>query len=372
MLIVFTTGYCIYIAWQCMVWLSLKKHHASSNNLITKVTVIIPCRNEESNITSCLHSVLNQDYPNSLLEIIVVDDHSEDKTASIAKQVLSASNTNWKVLTLGHDITNKKHAIEAAIKESSGELIITTDADCTSGKGWISSIVSLYEKEHFQMICGPVAITGDDTFCKSFQALELSGLSILAGAGIASRSPLLCNGANLAYTHRAFTAVNGFSGNDDMPTGDDTLLLYKINKQLKNSIGFIKSDCAIVYTQAQPNWGSLLQQRLRWASKGFRSNNMLNSVISALVFITNLLLLVSITDCFVYFPVNMVAILCIIAKFTSDFFLLTCGTSFFKRHKLLWYFLLSELVTVFYVSLVGIGANFSSYKWKGREYRTKT
>src|SRR5689334_21528005 len=50
-----------------------------------KVTVIIPARNEADNITSCLASLQNQTYPSALFEIIVVDDHSEDKTAELVE-----------------------------------------------------------------------------------------------------------------------------------------------------------------------------------------------------------------------------------------------------------------------------------------------
>src|SRR5690349_17947807 len=46
----------------------------------TPVSVIIPARNEAAVIRACLRSVLDQDYPDHLLEVIVVDDHSEDDT----------------------------------------------------------------------------------------------------------------------------------------------------------------------------------------------------------------------------------------------------------------------------------------------------
>lgn len=49
----------------------------------TKITVIIPARNEAGNIAACVHSVLNNDYPSLLLEIIVIDDHSTDNTWEI-------------------------------------------------------------------------------------------------------------------------------------------------------------------------------------------------------------------------------------------------------------------------------------------------
>jgi cellulose synthase/poly-beta-1,6-N-acetylglucosamine synthase-like glycosyltransferase len=54
-------------------------------NQSTKLSVIIPARNEAHNIEACINSILNQFYPNELFEIIVIDDHSEDNTAAIVK-----------------------------------------------------------------------------------------------------------------------------------------------------------------------------------------------------------------------------------------------------------------------------------------------
>ncbi len=367
-LITFTSAYSVYILWQLAAWVSTPVNKTATGDFTTRVSLIIPCRNEEKNIPNCLVSVLEQTYPTSLMEIVIADDQSDDNTAAISKDILEKSNFKWQYIKTADSISNKKKAIESAIKASTGELIIITDADCTANKNWVSTIVSLYEEKHYQMICGPVAIINEYSFCEKFQALEFTGLSILAGAGISSKTPLLCNGANLAYTRKAFERVNGFEGIQNTPSGDDTLLLFKMNKQFPGQIRYAKNEESIVYTQAQYGWGNLLQQRIRWASKGFKSNNQLNSLISILIFVTNFLLLVYSIGSLVYFSVNLAFILSIIVKFTTDFLLLTCGTQFFKKHRLLLYFIPSEFVTMFYVSWVGLAANFSRYHWKGRDY----
>jgi len=367
-LIVFTSAYFLYILWQIIAWVKTPVYKPVSGNFKTKVSVIIPCRNEEDAIGKCLVSVLQQSYPASLIEIIVADDHSEDATAKNSKEILANSTATWQYILVTDEPSNKKKAIEAGIKASTRELMVITDADCVVSKNWLSSIASLYEEKHYQMICGPVAIVNESTFCEKYQALEFTGLSILAGAGIFSKSPLLSNAANIAYTRQAFEKVEGFKGIENTPTGDDTLLLFKINQQFPGQIGYLKTQEAIVTTNAQPTWGCFLQQRIRWASKGFRSKNQLNSLVSLLVFVTNFLLFVSITGSLVYISFNLVLMYCIIAKFTIDFLLLTCGTNFIKKHHLLGYFLASEVITMLYVSWIGLVANFSRYHWKGRDY----
>ena len=61
----------------------------------TSITVVIPARNEADNITACIRSILNQDYPATLVEIIIVDDRSTDKTPAILSHY-SESITNLK------------------------------------------------------------------------------------------------------------------------------------------------------------------------------------------------------------------------------------------------------------------------------------
>ena len=57
-----------------------------SKNNFPKISVIIPCRNEEKFIGKCLDSILNQDYPKEKMEVLVVDGMSEDRTREIIEK----------------------------------------------------------------------------------------------------------------------------------------------------------------------------------------------------------------------------------------------------------------------------------------------
>ena len=74
-----------------------------------------------------LAALQQQTYPKELFEVIVIDDHSEDRTAEIVKQF-----NDVKLLSLQNESINsyKKKAIETGIAAATGELIVTTDADC--------------------------------------------------------------------------------------------------------------------------------------------------------------------------------------------------------------------------------------------------
>ncbi|MEO7833879.1 MAG: glycosyltransferase, partial [Ginsengibacter sp.] len=111
-------------------------------NELPLISVIIAARNEEKNIGNCIQSIINQTYPENKFEIIITDDHSTDKTVSI---IQSFQKENIRVIDLADFTHNqnlnsyKKKSIEAALQFAKGELIVTTDADCTAPPKWLET-----------------------------------------------------------------------------------------------------------------------------------------------------------------------------------------------------------------------------------------
>lgn len=103
-----------------------------------KVSVVIPCRNEEKYITKCLQSVLNSDYPKEHIEILVVDGNSNDRTPDIV-QAFAEKHSNVKL------ISNSKRIVPVAmnlgIKNASGSVIIRLDAHAEYPQNYISTLV---------------------------------------------------------------------------------------------------------------------------------------------------------------------------------------------------------------------------------------
>ena len=93
------------------------------------ISVIVPAHNEQSTIRQCLKSVLTQDYPR--FELILVDDRSEDRTASIAKS-LPGKQENFRIISVGSlppGWTGKCHALDVGVRYASGEWLAFLDAD---------------------------------------------------------------------------------------------------------------------------------------------------------------------------------------------------------------------------------------------------
>ena len=94
-----------------------------------RVSVIVPARNEEKNISRCLKSLLEQDYPN--LEIIVVDDRSTDRTGALVDVFRERDDRVRKVVgaPLKDGWLGKSHAAHQGFREATGEWLLFVDAD---------------------------------------------------------------------------------------------------------------------------------------------------------------------------------------------------------------------------------------------------
>ncbi|MFD2583285.1 glycosyltransferase [Pedobacter vanadiisoli] len=332
----------------------------------TRVSIIVAARNEEENINKTIDDLIAQHYPQALTEIIIIDDHSTDKTAEI---VLSYADRNVKLIKLNEDRalnSYKKKAIQTAIGTCSGDLIITTDADCRMGPDWLITIVGLYEEKNYKMISSPVAYFQEKSFFERLQALEFLYLIGLGASTIGNRKPSTCNGANLAYEKNTFYEVGGFQGIDDLASGDDELLLHKIAAKYPDKIGFLKNRNAIVYTHAKETLGDFIQQRKRWASKSTRYKNKAIIVLGVLIWIFNLSILSNfVTGLFIPGFLTLVFYQLLFKMVVETLFLWDV-TGFAKRRSLLILMPVLNVLHIIYMVYIGIAGNSGKYNWKGR------
>jgi glycosyltransferase involved in cell wall biosynthesis len=370
--IVLSIAYIFIIRFYLNAWSQLESWEISSDfQAETLITIIIPARNEAANIAACLDSIFQQSYPSHLREIIVVDDHSTDQTALIAKEkgaiVLSLADYAFAKSTSSF----KKKAIEYALQHASGQLIVTTDADCIAPHQWLAYISSLYQRKNAKFIAAPVNFHQETNALSYFQSLDFMGMMLITGAGISSRFMRMCNGANLAYPKEVFDQVNGFEGNEHLASGDDMFLLQKVAKAFPNDIYFLKNASATVLTAAKPTWSSFLQQRIRWGTKSSSYQEKQVTVVLALVFFFCWSILFSFLFAllwgglyWLFFAVSF------LTKVITDYRFLRTAARFFKRPQLMNHFFISQFYHIAYIILVGTLSNLiKTYTWKGRQVK---
>lgn len=368
-------GLCI-IAF-CWGWIKTKGDVDIDDELNTETTIIIAARNEEENIASCLRALINQSYPAAHMEIIVVDDNSEDNTYAIVQNFCEQYQF-IKLILLDEKKgeQGKKLAIQKAMELAKGELIFTTDADCVMGMDWLRIMVSYQKKTHPEMIVAPVCFNREKKVFEKLQTLEFMALMASGAGALYFNKAILCNGANLMYTRRAFDAVNGFDEINDSPSGDDVLLMYKISKKFPRKVKFLKNEDVIVYTPAKQTIQAFIQQRKRWASKKLTQLNNSTKILSLVVYLFNFLLFslpvlyVWIQPCScvgIDFIGTWLSIFCL--KCGIDFLLLFLAASFFNKKGWLLFFIPEQLIYVPYVVYTGFNGMFGNYVWKGRKIK---
>ena len=332
----------------------------------TLVSILIAARNEEDKIASTIEDILRQDYPKELVELIVIDDHSTDRTADI---ISGYSASGVKLIRLNEDQalnSYKKKAISEAINLAQGELIVTTDADCRMHSKWLHTIVSCYEENHFKLISSPVVFFEEKNFFEQLQTLEFLYLIGLGAATIGNKKPSTCNGANLAYRKDVFHELKGFQGIDDLASGDDELFLHKVASKYPDDIGFCKSYDALVYTHAKPNLTEFIRQRKRWASKSTRYKDKKIVVLGVSIWLFNLLIVLNALLGFFDASYWDVLAMVLIMKFLAELFFLFPVTGFVKKRSLLLFLPVLTCIHAIYIIYIGVAGNSGKYVWKGR------
>ena len=329
-----------------------------SGDVKTQFSIIIPFKDEDDNLLLLLKSLQNLNYPAELFEIIMVDDHSEDNSCQIINQF-----NNLSITLLKNNGVGKKSALEKGIIQAKNDWIITTDADCELPTDWLLAYNAKIIQSNAKMILAPVVFFDANSFLQQFQQIEFLSLQALTIASYQWTKPFLSNGANLGFQKSAFLQVNGYEGNKQIASGDDVFLLEKFQTTFPLQIEYLKTRKALVKTQVQKDWKSLLQQKVRWGSKTKNYKSILPKLIGILILLANL----SIIICFMLGKANPNYFWLIAIKFMLDYLYIIYINQFFKVTINLIDFILVFLYYPIYLIKLAFFSFNNKLQWKGRK-----
>lgn len=356
----------LYVLFVFLLWIgwrkALRRNPGQTENA-SFITVLLPVRNEAENLPNILQDLKQQLH--RPFEVLVIDDHSTDSSGEVVLR-----NTFSQIRLVTNSGIGKKSALTTGVREARGDIILTTDADCRIPPSWISSFNACFRREDVKFVFGGVALADRSDFFSALQRIEFSSLVVTAAASSEFSRPVLCNGASLGFRKSVFNEVDGFSGNERIPSGDDEFLMRKVVRHYPDGVVFNPLPIGIVKTAGPSTLRSFFQQRIRWASK-WRFN-------SSWLAVTTALLLLLWQGVFLYCWYDLVAngdlrcAILLVFKSMLDAMLLKPVCRFLNMRWSWVAFFCLQIIYPVYVLTVGILSNFLPYTWKERTYAVKT
>ena len=254
-------------------------------------------------------------------------------------------------------MASKKYALEQAIKDSKGEIILATDADCRVSKHWAISMANLVNKTN-KVVIGYSKIKSKTTLINEIQKIDFLG--IMASNGGLLTNGIICSGSgqNLGYKKEDFFKIGGFEPVKDKESGDDMYIVQAISK-LKGAV-FNYDENSFVSTSPKKTILGYINQRIRWSSNSkltlFTSPLFFCFLVSA--FIANINILISLI-----ISLRITSILFFIKLLLEAIVLYIGSKLFLTKFSILSYFSWS-LTQPLYILLVGVGGLIGKFSWK--------
>jgi len=306
-----------------------------------------------------------------ILEIIVIDDHSEDDTVV---EILKRADTRIHLIEFKKDSSinaHKKVALSKGLAVATGEYIIQLDADVIVPPKYIMTVLASITNSQADMIAAPVIFSNNSSAFQSFQTLDMMGMMALTGAGINTQNWYLANGANMIY--KKGLVHHGESKN---ASGDDVHAIQSA-AQSDAKIIFLKDIDASVSTQAEPTFSDFYKQRIRWATKNKYYKNWKLQTVMAIPYLNVLLLVAHLILVFKFGALALVlGLFHLLCKVGIDYIYLSELAEFFEggdRVKpseagSMAHFGAASIAHVLYLLVIGtLSFGVKRYEWKGRK-----
>lgn len=182
------------------------------------VSVIIPMRNEKQHIRPCLQSVVDQDYPKHLMEVLVVDGMSEDLSGEVVEEFARA---NPFIRLLRNPKRSTAAALNKGIAVSKGQVIIRMDAHCLFSRDYVRRCIEVLEETGAENVGGFVIPLGTNSMQKTIALCMSSSFGIGTGRFHYRKKGMFVDTVSFgAYRRQIFDQIgfydeNAFYGEDD-------------------------------------------------------------------------------------------------------------------------------------------------------------
>lgn len=226
------------------------------------VSILIAARNEEKNIIACLEAIHQQQWPEDQLEVLVGDDHSEDRTATLVREYIR-NKPHFHLISITRNFgqaRGKANVLAHLAQRASGKYFLITDADVQVPATWVGTMVTACHSR-IGVVNGVTVVQGT-TLLHRLQALEWVYSIGLMRWFAEHKAPITAMGNNMLITREAYQATGGYE-NLPFSITEDYQLFREV---LKKGYGFrqLFEPGVLAFTQPAGSLSHLLQQRKRW------------------------------------------------------------------------------------------------------------
>ncbi len=241
-----------------------------------KLSIVVPARDEENNIESCIVSLANLNLDNSEYEIIIVDDDSSDGTKDVVLE-LCKSVSNLKLISSDKEynstrknLRGKAGAIDSGIKSASAEIVLMTDADCKVHPDWAGSLFSEFSHKDVSFLASFTLVESESLFA-CVQNYEWIFMHTMARAGVGLGWPVGCFGNNIAIRKSVYQGIGAYENLEFSVTEDLALQLAvasEFSERDNLGLSYPCSKETTVTTIPCSTFSEYLKQHHRWAVGG--------------------------------------------------------------------------------------------------------
>jgi poly-beta-1,6 N-acetyl-D-glucosamine synthase len=215
------------------------------------ISIIVPAYNEAKTIRSCIQSLQALNYPN--YDITVIDDGSTDNTFEEASQCKG-------IKLIKQENQGKPSALNNGIQSSTGEIVVTVDADTTIDKDALGGIAERFASNNkLGAVAGNVKVRPEPKIMNPIQSAEYAlGINLIRKGQSVLGCVMIVPGPIAALKREAIEKVGYFSDDTFAEDFDITVKVLKLGYRVEYE------ERSLAYTDAPKNIEDLIKQRRRW------------------------------------------------------------------------------------------------------------
>jgi hyaluronan synthase len=375
----------IFLAFRTFLWFSYRPFPPASMDTAPSLTVIIPAYNEGPMVQKAIYSVLAAQYPREKLEVLVIDDGSQDDTWCYIKSTFRENPALVTAIRFSKN-RGKRAALERGFRRARGEIVVTIDSDSVIESRTLLEIAGPFRDPKVGAVAGRVAVFNREQgiIPKMLKVRFLFSFDVLRAVQSKYRTVYCCPGALSAYRtavvrrvlnpwiNQTFLGITCTYGEDRSMT----------NFILSEGYNTVYQRTAQVYTVVPWTYKKLWKMYLRWDRSYIRETIRLfklvwkrpvgTRIITVIdLFLTNLrypigyVNLVLLVFFSVHYPVTILRLFCVIGLFSL------MNMMYYLKNERSWDFLYGILYAYFsFLSLFWIFP-YALFTLRSRSWMTR-